>query len=246
MRSWSLPLTVVLLCGVSLPGLAQKIPPFFSPQGCDLCQPLRPGVFQPSHTGDNQPFFIEQQQTSLFSPWVLNSTRVLPSAQVTNPVILSTVYNGASLPATIMTSPAFVSPGTVLITFEALVDLYTKGGGQSVGIFFAYYVEEDSNRDGSFDCNPPGPDSCGYMVQQTAATVPVKYGINGAQMSAFPASPGYLNNLYPFSQTFSLVTTPGLNYRVSAHVWPFHSRVDSPAFVLMASPRLNIMRGPAN
>jgi hypothetical protein len=176
----------------------------------------------------------------MFSPWIIEHTLKAPALQYVT-VNTPTVSGGGVNPTILVESPSFTSPGVVRAVLEATVDHYASLNRQQVGFYFAYWVKEDTNKNGTF-CEAGEP--CGYLDQHTAGAF---YGISGSFFYAPDlASTTVINQLWPVNMGFTFLTTPGTTCAVEVHVWPAHFFTNVSRPLRWGNVRLRIVRGPSD
>lgn len=207
---------------------------------CQACLPLYKGeVYAPRNgSGANDPMKAEAQQLSLFSPWMTEYLLKAPADQYVT-VNTPTVQNAGITPVVLVSTQPFTSPGSVTAALEATVDHYASLNRQQTGFYFAYYVKEDTNKNGVF-CETGEP--CGYLAQHTAGAF---FGISGSWYYAPDlGSTTVINQLWPINLGFSFLTTPGTTCMVEFHVWPGHFFFNQSRPLRWGNVRFRVTRGP--
>jgi len=211
---------------------------------CQTCQPAKAAVFagQRALPADTQPNAIsELQTTTVYSPSELTYLRT-PANQVVGGELwelTQALLPGPLTAKTLITSPAFVSPGAFTAELDFSVDLYCAGNSQQVGFYHAFWIEEDL---GAGPCL--GGASCGYLVQNTLLDGlgnPLRYGVSGVVYQQTP--PGDTNFLVSETIPYTVSTVPGATYRVRVDVWPFHYG-GTTQWIGWGSTRMRIIKGP--
>lgn len=209
---------------------------------CVSCRPMYKGeIYSPGgSSGQTGPLMSEAQVVSLFSPWITETLLKTPALQYVT-VDTPTVLNAGVTPVVLVATQPFTSPGSVTATLEATVDHYASLNRQQVGFYFAYYVKEDTDKDGTY-CETGEP--CGYLAQHTAGAY---FGISGSwYYTPNLSSTTVINQLWPVSLGFTFQTNPGTTCIVEAHIWPGHFFYNVSRPLRWGNVRFRIMRGPAD